>query len=319
MPAVNPTRSDGTNTPTGNVESPQNASPNEHNASTTSPAGSSALASRPRRATGPQTTGGKRRSSYSALKDGLYTKATVLESESAVLYSALREGLWEEYQPESASEIEEVNYLVELYWRRRRVADAENAQRIISTGDDFPEVQAQWTEAWDESRAGETAGGMLRYRSNRLIVREAIQILQLCRACLECHGFGGSIPELLKKLYGLDHDGTPPVGPFAAYTILSAHATNAQPGTAGSVESKEDPEALKEEALAIFDEEIEILKGLEASQLDFDGKRSAWKLLAASVPPRKIMDGIVRVEAHTSREIERTVRRLEQSRRKRQG
>ena len=300
----------------------QDLSPDKEHSTTRSPNEDSGSSPIPHRATGPRTKAGKRRSRYNAVKHGLFAKAILLDGESAAQYEALRKGLWEEFPPESASEMEDVEYLVTLYWRRGRIARAENAQ--IANAAEFDAYNSKWAqepEVWDQSRAGETTGGMLRHNSNPLVVREAIEMLTIFRDSVEKHGFHArEDPWILRKLYGLDHDGAAPMGLFRAYMLQSKLATGGRIGNMGSYDNlRKDPDELKKEMLTALDEELERLKLLEAVVLASEKKKREYATIAALIPPRDIMDAIIRAETHISREIDRTRNRLEQARRRRQG
>ena len=302
----------------------QKKSPNHEGLNRTQPSNSSApggnkktpLAIAPR-ATGPRTPAGKRRSRYNALKSGIFAKAALLEGESPTEFASLLEGLREDLQPEGTLETVLVENLAVLLWRKRRFLRAEGAE--IANAAEFNSVdsmQAQLREAWDQSRAGESSGGMLRNTSNPFVLQEAIQALTMVRIVLETVGFRkDKDPWLLRKLYGLDHDNGVPLGVFKLYQALSHLATNPSKGD----EAPRSPDELKKQVLAVLDDEIKRLEALKEMQRIIGKQRGEYEAIAALVPSQGALDRLVRYEAHLSREIDRTLSQLERLQRIRLG
>ena len=202
------------------------------------------MSSLTRKSTGPRTPSGKRRSRYNAVKSGIFAKVVLLEGESPAEYGSLLKGLREDLQPQGTLESVLVENLAILLWRRRRFLKAEGAE--IAKAAEFKAVDsmhAQIREAWDQSRAGETSGGMLRNISNPFVINEAIDALTIIRLRLEKWGFQkDEDPWLLRKLYGLDHDNAAPLGVFHFYQVWSHLATNPPQGD----ETPPSPDELKE-------------------------------------------------------------------------
>jgi len=78
-----------------------------------------------RKSTGPRTEEGKAKSSRNAMKCGVHSMATLLETEDAGERKALEEGMIASLNPLNAHEAELVNMLVDLEWRLRRVSRQE--------------------------------------------------------------------------------------------------------------------------------------------------------------------------------------------------
>jgi hypothetical protein len=274
------------------------------------------------KSTGPRTEAGKQRSKNNALKSGLFARAILLPNESTAEHRALRKGLWDEFQPETASECEDVEYLASLFWQRRRAAraeDAEMVERVEFNALDLISVQAH--EAWIHSRAGESTGGMLQHGSNHLVLRDAILYLTAVRDSLEKYGFQAE-PDvrLLRKLYGLDHDGAAPMGLFRMFARYSKLAISGQIGNLGNDDGlRKNSDELKTELLAAFDRELEILKFREEMEQLVDERRRELITVEASILPDRVVDRFIRVRAHLSREIDRTLDRLARAQRRRQG
>jgi hypothetical protein len=73
------------------------------------------------RSSGPRTELGKSRSKMNALKHGLSAKKIVIGDEDPRDFEALRAALEQDFQPETALELELVGQLAGLLWRLRRV------------------------------------------------------------------------------------------------------------------------------------------------------------------------------------------------------
>ena len=87
-----------------------------------------------RRASGPRTSIGKRRSSMNSLKHGMLSGHLILEGESRSDFDKLHHGLRCYFQPQGAMESHLVEHLATLMWRRRRVVAAETGMISRSPG-----------------------------------------------------------------------------------------------------------------------------------------------------------------------------------------
>jgi len=81
------------------------------------------------RCTGPKTSEGKFKSSLNALKHGLYSHHYVLSTEDESIFNNLVTDLIKEFNPQTPSELELVDILINTTWRRRRIASILN-QRL---------------------------------------------------------------------------------------------------------------------------------------------------------------------------------------------
>ena len=87
-----------------------------------------------RRATGPRTAAGKRRSRRNSIKHGLFSKHLLLDGEDPAEYEKLHRDLRDDWQPVGRSMDFEVERLASLYWRQRRSPTAEAASISRSPG-----------------------------------------------------------------------------------------------------------------------------------------------------------------------------------------
>lgn len=279
---------------------------------------SEGLSAAPHGATGPRTSAGKNRSSRNALKIGIFSKALLVKGESRAGYASLLNGLREDLQPQGTLESMLVENLAAITWRKRRLVQAETAEIEKATRSKLIDsIQAQQLEVWDRLRAGETSGGLLRPSPNPSLIEQAIVLLGRVRDYIKEFGFPkkDDDPWLLRKIYGLDHDGKVPFcfwRIFGCYSDLAAEAPNGNERTAYLDE-------LKKRAIQAFDEEIETLQKQAAILLFVDRKKRACDSTAAMVPSQNAMDRLVRYEAHLSREFDRVLNQLERVQRMRRG
>ena len=234
------------------------------------------------RATGPRTPGGKRRSSRNAMKSGLFAKC-ILPEESQAEYEALLNGLREDFRPEGTLEPELVEYLAWLHWRRRRIPRAERAEiekeRICATLRPI-KTQLQWP------RGNSTEEGAPRLRPE-FSQNLASQMLDSKNSESELFN-GGEGVAILKSIFGFLENGTS-FGPNQ----------EGQPSSPDDIEREEEKiTKLLNLAVSVYLEQAlkELLHYQRESQV---------------IPSDRTLDRIVRLEAHLSREIDRTLNRLE--------
>jgi hypothetical protein len=235
--------------------------------------------------------------------------------ESLVDFYALLEGLTEDLKPEGTLETELVVNLAMILWRKRRVIRAESAEiedaSIFSAVDNH---MAQLAEAWECARAGESKGGMLKYIDNPHVLDEVLEILSLVRLALEKNGFQED-PWLLRKLYGLDHDGAAPWGLFRTYLGLARFAAENAKTNPGA----NDADSAKNLMLKMLDSEIRRFRRMAKALERFRELRMQWTSAAALVPPPAVSERLLRYETHLCREFDRTLSQLERLQRMRLG
>jgi hypothetical protein len=263
---------------------------------------------------GPRTPQGKERSKLNAFKYGLFSTVVVLRGESRAEYLSLLTGLQQDFQPQGTLETVLVESLAVLWWRKRRLYQAESAEiseKIKFTGSDS--FANQYIEAWDLSRAAIASGGMLKYSNNLYVVRQAREMLVSIRGEITKPEFQEE-SRIFKKIYGEDQDGATPYGIPLFYEILKITAWQKE-------KSGDKPAAvmLREIMLRLVDGEIERLKELEEMLEAEERRRIKFKSVAAFVPGQEVSDRLLRVDAHLSREIEKVLNRLERLQRMRKG
>ena len=81
------------------------------------------------KATGPKTAEGKFKSSLNALRLGLYSHTFIIKTEDSQVFQNFSAGFIEEFKPQTPSELELLEQLISIAWRRHRLAELIN-QRI---------------------------------------------------------------------------------------------------------------------------------------------------------------------------------------------
>jgi hypothetical protein len=75
-----------------------------------------------KKSTGPRTQNGKIKSSVNALRHGLYSEKYIATTEDQNTFRAFAASFIEEFEPQTASELELVDALIHTAWRRRRIS-----------------------------------------------------------------------------------------------------------------------------------------------------------------------------------------------------
>jgi hypothetical protein len=176
-------------------------------------------------------------------------------------------------------------------------------------------VTAAIGEAWDCERSRETSGGLLKHIDNPRLLRNVAEMLRVVRLGIESSGFCKD-PWILRKIYGLDHDGSAPFGtPFQVYLRMADEAAEHAKGIPRS-ESLED---LKNKMFKILDSEIKRVEGLAEDALRSKIVKTEYMKVAALIPPLPVSERFLRYETHLSREFDRTLAQLERLQRMRLG
>lgn len=75
-----------------------------------------------KKSTGPKTRAGKIKSSVNALRHGLYSEKYIASTEDQDTFRNFAASFIEEFEPQTASELELVDALIHTAWRRRRIS-----------------------------------------------------------------------------------------------------------------------------------------------------------------------------------------------------
>jgi len=138
------------------------------------------------KSTGPRTSDGKARSAQNALKHGLTAATPVLPDEDAAAFEALRQRLFEQYQPRVAVGAELVEDLADNLWRLRRVPgiDADILQRdywesqIHAAEEALRQATPDWAllQTLVDTPSAEEQAAAERVRATRAAAREALTV-----------------------------------------------------------------------------------------------------------------------------------------------
>jgi hypothetical protein len=263
--------------------------------------------------TGPRTQQGKEQSKHNALKHGIFSKVTVLKSESQAEFDVLLKRLREDRKPDGALEELFVDKLAVLFWRFRRLLSAEGAE--IQVGSEF----AQWDK--NEQYRQKTAsfpqltynGGLLRWVENPEALQGCINLLQDLQRSISASGFLPQYDQsILTKLYGRkDEDSWNNV-------LSKSYEHWYDTSLCEDKERKEKqyatPQRCQENFLDEVKKEIRRLERYRKEHTTISACR--LEVEALRLPE---MDRLLRYETTISREIERTLNQLERLQRMRLG
>ena len=102
---------------------------------------------------GPATPEGKRRSSRNAVKNGIYSRAVLINGESPELYEETRLQYLTRFQPADKVEEHLVDQLVACHWRMNRMATLESASLDLQMDSQQTEIDADFESIDPATRA----------------------------------------------------------------------------------------------------------------------------------------------------------------------
>lgn len=262
-----------------------------------------------RRATGPRTKRGKARTKFNAVTHGIFASVVLEGRESRRAYERLLCALLEDIPPEGAQEELLVGKLAMLYWRARRVLEAEKAE-ILKRADftAWDNTLEQLDELKDADRPiNRLAGGLLQHDRNPLVLQRCIGLLKEWREIIAETGFDLEYnTTILNRIYGLAEVMEHEKGLPAAFCVLHALSQ-------GKVQEQSDthhsPEQRKKSALYFIGEEIKRLAAIQQELERQQAKRLSYEENTHMVPVAA--DRLIRYETMLSRETEKTQKQLE--------
>lgn len=267
-----------------------------------------------RRATGPRTLRGKKRSRFNALKHGVFSKFVLLDGESQAEYISLTNGLQDQFQPLEKLESVSVENLAIQLWRLRRCFKAESAEiseRIFSMETRIRTKQAD--EALQLSRDAMTSNGLVAHDDNPFVAKEILDTLETLRQVFTGGKIGDCIP-IIHKLYGANiHGKTPDPSRQGFDRYVEVLKLSKKQGDQSIVSQ------MTSIMIEMIDGEIERFSKLKDLLEGADRKKLVFKKLAAVIPSRGASDRLLSYETHLNREIDRILNRLERLQRMRKG
>ena len=267
-----------------------------------------------RKATGPQTARGKKRSRLNPLKHGILSKFALLDGESREEYRILWNGLHDYFQPQGIMEYVCVEDLTIAMWRKRRFIAAVTGR--ISEKIFFIETKMrakQAAEALQLSRDAMVSDGLVVHDDNPFVITEIINIWEAFRQLVirgkldECRPF-------IHKLYGPDQYGKAPAPSRQAFEkYVEAMKMGETKGDTSKLAE------IKQMMIEVIDSEIERFSKLKEVREKIDQQKILFNELTGVIPSGRRADLFLRYETQLSREIDRILIRLERLQRMRKG
>jgi hypothetical protein len=256
--------------------------------------------------TGPRTLRGKERSSQNSLKQGIFSKAVVLKSESKADFEELHNGLRDSFQPVGAFEEGLVEMLAVTRWRQRRLLIAEAAEVQVSMEPFDGKEPVDFFEGLPVPL--HYSGGLMKRIDTPQNMQKCLELLQTLRSRIEANGFDEQHDkDILVKVYGDASEDQTGNDLFKTYSRL--------------------PEIVRERGLnnciiyliSKIDDQIKEL--IERKEKDRLNKLHEMKLnaLRRSVPDSPRLDQFLRYGASLERTFDRTLNQLERAQRMRLG
>jgi hypothetical protein len=268
-------------------------------------------------ATGPRTSGGKRRSKMNAAKHGIFTAGILEGVERKADHDKLVDELRDHFQPHGTFEELLVEKLAMLYRRHRRLLIAESADILNQRSDE--RLRREALEEEDRLKSKKSDRGLMEFLDNPFVIDRCLELVSDWRERICQRGYDAYFDfPLMRKLYGrclAEELDTRMQERIRA--LVNSELEKPE------VRSDQEKQALQEkqfkDLLSQVDEEIEYLKHTK-SVLDHLGSASRVHEKDSQLVPRaENVDRIIRYEAHICREIDRTVAQLLQSIRMRLG
>jgi hypothetical protein len=272
-----------------------------------------------RRATGPRTPAGKRRSSQNALKHSIFRCVALLDDESRKEYGSLLKGLRNLYQPVGDLEEFHVERAAMNIWRLRRVAIAERAEILRAQEvQEWDRKQRKHWEAEDRARRAtdkneflgnprlaaffgptEEVKGLIWYIENLEIMECCCEMLEELRTKLEAKGFCNDEERILERLYGERGQNHLRETLFDTYGKWS--------NSAEASTSKER----KAQFLVAVDREILRLNHCREERVMMESHRVEIEKRRQLVPDSRVHERLMKYEITYSRQLDRTLHELE--------
>jgi hypothetical protein len=266
---------------------------------------------------GPRTALGKTRSKYNARKHGIFSKFVVLEGESQEEFDAMWNGLRQDFLPVGTFEESLVEMLADIWWRQRRVLQAEGA--AIQLGREFLEWDERLRQMAeiDNIPPSRHPTGMVRRIANAEALATSLSHLESLRASVARDGLDFERDKLiLNSLYG-SFSKFPRNDFRISYRHLALTAST--PEDIRIQRGYLSPQECKKELLELLDEEILSVMHLQEEREAIESRRVELKSLRENVPTSPGLDQLLRYSTTLDRQFDRTLSQLERAQRMRRG
>ena len=276
-----------------------------------------------KKSTGPKSRRGKQIVKRNALKHGLLSRDVVIQTgdgkENSAEFNTLITQLAAQFQPEGVLEEILVERIAVCYWRLRRVLKCE-------TGEIRKQLDsAVWRWAFnaaDQFRQTKEFGalGIGREKLSRssMGVKYLQVVLENVKTGIEEMGrLTEYDTKHLTEAYGLDD------GSLTHTLMVLDHMITSQSSKDGC-ESEEDcelsePDHLKAAMMRFVNLEIDRLKGMEQELGKIEDMDLEAQMLADQLPPKQVVEKILRYETTIERQLYRAIDQLERLQRSRRG
>ena len=272
------------------------------------------------RSTGPRTKQGKERSKRNSLKHGIFSKALLLEGESAAEFERLLRGLRSSLKPVGKAEEILVEKLAVLFWRYRRFLTAESAE--IRKGTEFLECDTKYegvrstVEIMKSAQDEDTADyryGLLQHIGQPHMLSHCIELLHELEVNLTERGFNYEEDRwILLDLYGED--------PYPYQTVKYEYETWLETSESREEGRQQRGNSTPEECVSNVLDAVKIeIKRLEAHARSQKKVHALDKLRGFVPTDPQELERLLRYAASIDREIDRTLSQLERLQRMRMG
>jgi hypothetical protein len=259
-----------------------------------------------RGATGPRTAAGKRRSRMNAIKHGFFSKHLLLEGEDPAEYEKLHRDLRDDWQPIGRSMDLEVERLASIYWHLRRglTAGAAHISRspgFVGTGErtDLPNQDLLRVSLEDDSTPVNPKVAFLRCAARKL-----------CELSEDLSSRGFDFQEDTAKLCNIYRNflDDSALMPYEEIMKLLRRSRERETQECKSA----DAEDLVSEAIEAIHAEIMRFVKLICKEQE---RHVMYTSLTSLIPAQADLDRIIGYDSHLSREIDRSISRLERMQR----
>lgn len=276
-----------------------------------------------KRSTGPKSQRGKQVVKRNALKHGLLSQDVVIQTgdgkEDPAEFNALTTQLGAQFQPEGILEEMLVERIAVCYWRLRRALKCE----IGEIRKQLDSAVWRWVfKAADQFRETKEFGalgvGREKLEQSTMGVKHLRVVLENVKTGIEVEGrLTQHDTKHLAAAFGFDDSSL-----THSLMVLDQMITSQSPGNKS--ESDEDwelpdPDHLKGAMMRFVDMELDRLKGMEQELTKMEEMDIEAQMLADQLPPKQVVEKILRYETTIERQLYRAIDQLERLQRSRRG
>lgn len=276
-----------------------------------------------KKSTGPKTKKGKEVVKWNALKHGLLAQEVVIRvgegEESEGEFRQLFERLNQEHKPVGVLEEILVERIAVCYWRLRRVIQCETGEirkRLDSASVNY--VIRSANQARLERQFALPGAKYVELQKSGVGLQRLLIELQDIRGEIESEGKLSDLSqEKLMDLYGSEEDGLAHTVLLYEFMANEGEQAADDPDTEG--EEKPNPDNCRNAMLKVIDMELARVQKMKKAMDGRDEFELDSENLALRLPPKDIVDKILRYETTLERQLYRAIDQLERLQRARKG